>query len=43
MVAFSILNKGKVDGCVDRLAVALEKFGVNLSNFNDVKDIKGFC
>jgi len=32
-VAFSNLNKEKVDGCVDRLAVALEKFGVNISNF----------
>ena len=31
-IAFSNLNKDKVDGCVDRLAVALEKFGVNISN-----------
>ena len=31
-VAFSNLNKDKVDGCVDRLTVALEKFSVNISN-----------
>jgi len=31
MVIFSNLNKGKVDGCVGRLAVALEKFNVNIS------------
>jgi len=33
-VIFSNLNKDKVDGCVDRLTIALEKFNVNVSNFN---------
>ena len=28
---FSSLNKGKVDGCVGRLTVALDKFKVNIS------------
>ena len=32
-VIFSNLNKEKVDGCVDRLTIALEKFNVNTSNF----------
>jgi len=31
MIIFSNLNKGKVDGCVSRLTVALEKFNVNVS------------
>ena len=31
IVIFSNLNKEKVDGCVDRLAIALEKFNVNVS------------
>ena len=31
-IIFSNLNKDKVDGCVDRLTVALEKFNVNISN-----------
>ena len=30
VVIFSNLNKDKVDECVDRLAVALEKFQVNV-------------
>ena len=33
-VIFSNLNKDKVNGCVDRLTIALEKFNVNVSNFN---------
>jgi len=32
IVIFSNLNKEKVDGCVDRLAIALEKFNVIISN-----------
>jgi len=32
IVIFSNLNKDKVDGCVDRLAVALEKFNVIISD-----------
>jgi len=33
MIIFSNLNKGKVDGCVDRLAIALEKFNVSILYF----------
>ena len=29
LITFSNLNKEKIDECVDRLAVALEKFNVN--------------
>jgi len=32
IVIFSNLNKDKVDDCVDRLTVALEKFNVIISN-----------
>jgi len=32
MVIFSSLNKEKIDRCVDRLAVALEKFNVYISS-----------
>ena len=32
IVIFSNLNKEKVDGCVDRLAIALEKFNVIIFN-----------
>ena len=32
LVIFSNVNKDKVDGCVDRLAAALDKFNVILSN-----------
>jgi len=32
VVIFSNLNKDKVDGCVDRLAVALEKFNVIIAD-----------
>ena len=34
IIIFSNLNKDKVDGCVDRLAVALEKFNVIISDPN---------
>jgi len=33
VVIFSNLNKEKVDGCVGRLTVALEKFNVNIFCF----------
>jgi len=33
MIIFSNLNKGKVDGCVDRLTIALEKFNVGVPYF----------
>jgi len=32
IIIFSNLNKDKVDGCMDRLAVALEKFQVSISD-----------
>jgi len=31
-VAFSNLNRDKIDGYMARLTVSLEKFGVNISN-----------
>jgi len=33
IIIFSNLNKDRVDGCVDRLAISLEKFKANISNF----------
>ena len=33
MIIFSNLNQGKVDECVGRLTIALEKFNVNISYF----------
>ena len=32
IIIFSNLNKDKVDGCVDQLAVALEKFNVIIAD-----------
>jgi len=34
IIIFSNLNKDKVDGCLDRLTVALEKFSVIISDSN---------